>query len=152
MQLSIELEKPRLRVMWFKLYHDVRSAALITTFLFCVFHTNHIEAETKWPPFSRRHVKCIFCNENIWIAIKISLKFVPKDSINNITALIQIMAWRRPGDKPISDPMMVILPTHICVTRPQWAKMITGNMTINFSFHWSNDSWETMSKSYQCCA
>ena len=32
----------------------------------------------------------------------------------------QIMAWRRPGDKPLSKAMMVNLPTHICVTRPQW--------------------------------
>ena len=30
------------------------------------------------------------------------------------------MAWRRPGDKPLSEPMMVSLLTHICVTRPQW--------------------------------
>ena len=30
------------------------------------------------------------------------------------------MAWRRPGDKPLSEPMMVCLLTHICVTRPQW--------------------------------
>ena len=42
--------------------------------------------------------KCIFLNENVWIAIKISLKFVPKDSINNIPALVQIMAWQRAGD------------------------------------------------------
>ena len=36
--------------------------------------------------------------------------------------LVQIMAWRRPGDKPLSEPMMVSLPTHVCVTRPQWVK------------------------------
>ena len=30
------------------------------------------------------------------------------------------MAWRRPGDKPLSEPMMVSLLTHICVARPQW--------------------------------
>ena len=30
------------------------------------------------------------------------------------------MAWRRPGDKPLSEPIMVRLPTHICITRPQW--------------------------------
>ena len=66
--------------------------------------------------------KCIFLNENIWIPIKISLKFVPKGSINNIPALVQIMAWRRLGDKPLSEPMMVRLPTHICVTRPQWVR------------------------------
>ena len=33
------------------------------------------------------------------------------------------MVWRRPGDKPLSEPMMVSLLTHICVTRPQWVKV-----------------------------
>ena len=66
--------------------------------------------------------KCIFLNENVWIPIKISLKFVPQGPINKFPALVQIMAWRRPGDKPLSGPMMVRLPTHICVTRPQWVK------------------------------
>ena len=64
--------------------------------------------------------KCIFVNENVWISIKISLNFVPNGPINNIPALVEIMAWRRPGDKPLSEAMMVNLPTHICVTRPQW--------------------------------
>ena len=64
--------------------------------------------------------KCIYLNENVWISIKISLNFVPQGPINNIPALVQIMAWRRPGDKPLSEPMVVSLPTHICVTRPQW--------------------------------
>ena len=67
--------------------------------------------------------KCIFLNENVWISSKISLKFVPKGPVNNIPALVQIMAWRRPGDKPLSEAMMVNLPTHICVSRPQWVKM-----------------------------
>ena len=67
--------------------------------------------------------KWIFLNENVWILIKISLKFVPKRLINNIPALVQIMAWHRPGDKPLSEPMMVSLPTHICVTRPQWVNI-----------------------------
>ena len=56
----------------------------------------------------------------------ISPKCVHKDPINNIPALVQVMAWRRPGDKPLSEPMMVRLPTHICVTRPQWVKGITS--------------------------
>ena len=50
--------------------------------------------------------KCIFLNENDWIPMKISLKFVPQGPINNIPALVQIMAWRWPGDKPLSGPMM----------------------------------------------
>ena len=67
--------------------------------------------------------KRIFENENEWIPPRISLKFVPKVRINNIPALVQTMAWRRPGDKPLSEPMMVSLLTHICVTRPQWVKI-----------------------------
>ena len=79
----------------------------------------HIQAETKWPPFSRQmDFKCIFLNENAWIFINMSLKFVPKGPISNIPTLVQVMAWRRPGDKPLSEPMLVRLPTHICVTRP----------------------------------
>ena len=41
--------------------------------------------------------KSIFFNENVQISIKISLTFVPEAPINNITALVQIMAWRRPA-------------------------------------------------------
>ena len=64
--------------------------------------------------------KCIFVNENVWILIKISLKYVPEGPIDNIPALVQIIAWRRPGDKPLSEPMIVNLLTHICVIRSQW--------------------------------
>ena len=64
--------------------------------------------------------KWIFLKENVWISIKISLKFVPKVPINNIPALALITAWCRSGDKPLSEPMMDNLLTHICVTRPQW--------------------------------
>ena len=67
--------------------------------------------------------KHIFMNENVRISINISLKFVPKGLINNIPALVQIMAWGRPDDKPLSEPMMVNLLTHICITRPQWVNM-----------------------------
>ena len=66
--------------------------------------------------------KHIFLNENARSWIKISLMFVSKRPINNIPALVQLMAWRQPGDKPLSEPMVVRLPTHICVTRPQWVK------------------------------
>ena len=45
--------------------------------------------------FADDTLKRIFLNENVRISIKISLKFVPKCPINNITALVQIMAWRR---------------------------------------------------------
>ena len=41
-------------------------------------------------------------------------------TINNSLVLVQIMAWRRPGDKPLSEPMMIILLTHIWVKQPHW--------------------------------
>ena len=64
--------------------------------------------------------KCIFLNENVWISIESLLNFVLKGPINNIPALVQIMAWRRPGEEPLSEPVMVRSPTHICAARPQW--------------------------------
>ena len=71
--------------------------------------------------------KRIFLNENFRISIKISLKFVPKGLINNNPALVQIMVWRWSGDKPLYEPMLVSLLTHICVTRPQWVKFFRAN-------------------------
>ena len=55
----------------------------------------------------------IFLNENVWILNEISLKIVPKDPINNISALVQIMAWRWRGNKPLSAPMGVSLLMHM---------------------------------------
>ena len=57
--------------------------------------------------------KRIYLNENVRLSIKISLKFVPKGPMNKIPALVQIMAWRRPGAY-----------MHICVTRPQWVNLL----------------------------
>ena len=51
--------------------------------------------------------KRIFLNENVWISIDISLKFIPKGPIDNVPVLVQIMAWHQPDDKPLSEPMMV---------------------------------------------
>ena len=99
-----------------------RSPNLITGVLYRKHDINSLR-----PRWNRRHFgddifKCIFLNENVLISIRISLKFIPKGPINNITALVQKMAWCPPGDKPLSEPMMIILLTHICVTGPQWVK------------------------------
>ena len=72
--------------------------------------------------FANDIFKCIFLNEIVLILIKISLQSILKDPINNISAFGQIMAWCRPGDKPLSEPMMVIVLMHICVTQPQRVK------------------------------
>ena len=48
----------------------------------------------------------IFMNEKFCILIRISLKFVPKVPIYNTSALVQVMAWRRTGDTPLSEPLL----------------------------------------------
>ena len=50
--------------------------------------------------------KCIFSYENDRIPIQISLKLVPKIPIDNKPAQVQVMAWSRRGDKPLSEPML----------------------------------------------
>ena len=50
--------------------------------------------------------KCIFLNENDRISIRISLKLVPRILIDNKSALVQVMAWRRTGEKPLPEPML----------------------------------------------
>ena len=75
----------------------------------------------------------IFLEWKLWILIKFSLKFVPEGPNNNIPALLQIMAWRNPGDRPLSEPTIVSLPTHIWVTRPQWVNsLVLGRYDRNF--------------------
>ena len=63
--------------------------------------------------------------------IKISPNFVSKGQFHNTPTLVQIMAWHRPGDKPLSEPMMVSLLTHLCVTRPQW---VNANVSADLHF------------------
>ena len=48
------------------------------------------------------------------------------------------MAWRRSGDKPLSETMMIILPTHICVTRPQWVNPLV--MDAWYQHGWDNNT------------
>ena len=92
------------------------------TFSIAPASVNTLRPSQNGSRFSDDIFKRILLNENVRISIEISLNFVPKGPINNIQALVQIMAWRRSDDKPLSEPMMVSLLTHICVTRPQWVK------------------------------
>ena len=97
----------------------------ITHLLYCHFHKSlallvkirlWLVVNTLRPRQNGRHFaddtfNRIFVNENVGILIKFSLKFVPKGPINNIPALVQTMAWRRPGllsdgTKPLHEPML----------------------------------------------
>ena len=58
-------------------------------------HINTLKQRQNGRHFADDIFKYIILNENIWIAINISLKFVSEGHINNIPALFEIMAWRR---------------------------------------------------------
>ena len=74
---------------------------------------SHIEAETIWLTFSRQHFQMDLFNENV---------------------LVQIMAWHRPGDKPLSEPMMVCLLIHLCVIRPHWHESAVFHKQITMDY------------------
>ena len=74
------------------------SVTLVTKFVSCIY----LRDQQNGRHFPDNIFKCIFLNENV----QISIKFVPQGPINNNTALVQIMAWRQPGNKPLSEPMM----------------------------------------------
>ena len=50
--------------------------------------------------------KRFFLNGNVRISVQFSLKFVPKGPIDNKSALVQVMACRLYGAKPLSEPML----------------------------------------------
>ena len=107
-------------VYWYRhLYHiDMSSYRAVLQYTSDTFNT--LSQGQNVHRFPDNIYKCNFLNENVWISIKSSLKFVSKGPINNIPALVQIMAWGWPGNKPMSEPMMVSLLMHICITLPQW--------------------------------
>ena len=74
-------------------------------------------------------IKCIFLNENVWISIKIPLKFVPKGLINNIPALVQIMAWHRPGTKPLSESIIDYSAEAVLTYGLAWEKSMGARKT-----------------------
>ena len=56
--------------------------------------------------FADNIFRCIFLNENVRILIHISLKFVPRGSNDNKSALVQVMAWCQTSDKPLPEQML----------------------------------------------
>ena len=56
--------------------------------------------------FTEDIFKCICLNENVSILIQISLRFIPKGPVDNKWALVQVVAWRQTGAKPLPEPML----------------------------------------------
>ena len=75
--------------------------------LFFVDNCSSVSFKSSPPGQNGRHFaddifKCIFMKYTFWILIRISRTFVP----DNTSVLVQVMAWRRTGDKPLSEPML----------------------------------------------
>ena len=95
----------------------------------------HIEAESSGRYFPHDKFKCIFLNKDIWILIKISLKFVPKRPFNNESALgLEIAQCRRTGDKALSETILSSL-THIWGARGRWVN-IDSLLAIFYMVYW----------------
>ena len=85
-------------------------STLVQGMAWCRQATSHYLSQCWSRPMSPNGVtRPQWVNLTVRIFIRISLKFVPKGPINNKSALVQIMAWCRSGDKPLSEPMMVYL-------------------------------------------
>ena len=82
-------------------------------------------------------------NEKYCILICISRKFIPEDAIDNKSALFQVMAWRRTGDKPLSETMLPSSLTHICATRGRWVNSPCGGLwhQICLMLPWKLRTW-----------
>ena len=90
---------------------------------------NTLNLQKNWCHFTDDIVKCIFFNENVWIPFEISLKFVPKGQINNIPSLVQIMAWCRPGSKPLFEPIIA-----------SWVEKNTNDIILRVTCVWDQHS------------
>ena len=63
----------------------------------------------------------LYCK--IVLLIQISLKIVSKGPIYNKPTLVQIMAWRWVGNKPLSDQWWPGLLMHKCITQSKWVNV-----------------------------
>ena len=67
---------------------------------------NHLHLDKMAAILADDNFKCILLNENDRIAIQISVNFVPRSPIDNKPVLVQVMAWRRRGDKPLPGQLL----------------------------------------------
>ena len=98
-------------------YASINTTDIFIPSIYCFFfnslapgrHGSYFDTLKQWQNgrhFSYDIFKCIFLNEIVWISNTIWLKFIPTGPRDHSTALVQIMAWRWTGDKPLSEPMM----------------------------------------------
>ena len=68
-----------------------------------------------------------------WNTVFISLNFFPKGPIENMSALVQVMAWRQTGHKPYLDWLWLSSFTYVCHLGPVFISDKTSYRTISWS-------------------
>ena len=101
---------------------SLHGQSVMRRYFLCCPPFTHLPPGQNGRHFADDIFRCIFMNEKLHILIEISLKFTHKGPIDNNPALVYIMAWRRIGDKPLSEPMLKDSLTHICDTKGRWVK------------------------------
>ena len=81
----------------------------MTQHLTCDMQLTHFPLNKMATISQTMYSEVFFVNEKLSILIHIPLKFVPKGPFDNKAALVQLMAWRRIGEKPVSEPMLTRL-------------------------------------------
>ena len=93
-----------------------------------IYHPPHPTPNTMAAILVNDIFKSIFLNENYRIPIQISLKFVPRSAIDNKPALVEVMVWRRWGDKPLPETMLTqFIDAYICGTKLGGDELKTRN-------------------------
>ena len=99
----------------------------ITSLWHCSWRVDTLSARQNVQHFTDDIFKSILFNEKKWISTKYSLKSFYEGTINNNTALAQIMSRRRTGDKLLSEWAMALL-TDIYVRHSPWQRIsLTSN-------------------------
>ena len=117
-------------IWWLEVYrmttkHMVKLRSYVNNLSYHMIAIGMWQFHTLRPRKSGRHFsddifKCISFNEEFEFRLRCHWNLFIGSS--NIPALVQTMGRRRPGFKPLSEPIVVNLVTHICITWPQWDK------------------------------
>ena len=77
------------------------------TWPIATFHVKHWFGDEMGVIFDGRHFQINFITVNCYILLLISLISISKFPTDNMSALVQVKAWCRTGDKPIPDPVLI---------------------------------------------
>ena len=84
----------------------------------------HLPLDKMAHTFADNIFKHIFFNENVRLPLQISLKFVPRGSNDNKSALVLVWLGAGPVTKRYLNQCWPDSPTHICGTRGRWVNTV----------------------------